>query len=924
MASALGVEYLFATATLAGAKGTLIAMLLGAIVAMMGSMALTGTAVWPKVRTAVFFPAAIGVGMLAGVGVAGRTDLMLGVFVAVMFAAVFVRRFGLPFFFYGFMGWMGYFFASFLHATLPMMPSLIAAVAVGTAWVLLLSITLLRTNPTRTLRRTVRAFDARARAVARAGAELLERAGAERDLDRARRVLRARQARLAEVALMVEGWSAEPGALPAGWSAPALRRRLIDAQQTIERLATSADALAASNTELAATAVPILVRLARRDDLAANRAAHALAEAAEAAEGRALTGWWPARHLSVAVLEFVALARAVGTPPEIEEIDEFEPAVSLAMGNLPGSPSVARDVPARGGRWNPLARLDMTTRQAIQVAVAGGLAILIGRELSATRYYWAVIAAFIMFTGTGTRSETFIKGANRVAGTLVGLVVAIWLAHLTAGHTAWVLVAIVASMFCGFYLVRISYGYMIFFITIMVGQLYSVLHEFSNGLLVLRLEETAIGAAVGFVVALVVVPLGTRDTVRAARNSVLTALADLLTAAGQRLGAESDDEEGADDAVPGLDGLTRGLDDRLRQLSLVAKPLTRPLVWGNSPPRTRHRLALYAATATHARELTIALRSRDGHTAGPGAACRALAAAATQLTETLPGRRQPAAVQPLTDADTALFAEGAVAPGARATDPVIQPLIHLQHLLRELAVPGQPPESGTEPQHIAVAARATTSPVPVTEDSGVALPPVAASGDGVAMLTGTIATPEGTPISTALLVLLDATGRPAARTRSDEHGRYRIDECRQGRYIAAVTAAGHQATAARVTLLADSVNRADLAIAADCAPTGRVCGTVRGPAAVGPLPEVALTVLDGSGTVIAHTRTDAKGHYRFPALPVGHYTVVASGYPPAVTTTRLRAGGDHDLPLTLPKPDYRANHYQPAQRRCDTQPIRLA
>ena len=160
MASALAVEFGFATLTDAGPTGTLIAMLLGAVVAMMGSMALTGTGAWRKARTAVFFPVALGLGMVAGVAVAGRTDLMLGIFVVVMFVAVFVRRFGLPFFFYGFMCWMGYFFASFLHATLSMLPTLLADVTLASAWVLLLSITVLRTNPARTLRRTATRFPA--------------------------------------------------------------------------------------------------------------------------------------------------------------------------------------------------------------------------------------------------------------------------------------------------------------------------------------------------------------------------------------------------------------------------------------------------------------------------------------------------------------------------------------------------------------------------------------------------------------------------------------------------------------------------------------------------------------------------------------------------------------------------------------------
>ena len=161
----------------------------------------------------------------------------------------------------------------------------------------------------------------------------------------------------------------------------------------------------------------------------------------------------------------------------------------MMMGDLPGSPSVAAEVAPRAHRWNPLGRLDLTTRQAVQVAIAGGLAILLGSGLSTTRYYWAVIAAFVAFAGTSTRSETFIKAGNRVLGTLVGLFAAIWLAELTRGSTALVLVVILASVFLGFYLLRVSYAFMIFFITIMVAQLYSVLNEFSDGLLVLRLED---------------------------------------------------------------------------------------------------------------------------------------------------------------------------------------------------------------------------------------------------------------------------------------------------------------------------------------------------------------------------------------------------------------------------------------------------
>ena len=885
VASTLVIESGYAAVTHANAMGSLIAMLLGAVLAMMGSMALTGTGVWRKVRTAVFFPVALGTGMAGGAAVGNRTDLMLAVFVPVMCVAVFVRRFGVAFFFYGFMCWMGYFFASFLHATMAMLPSLLGAAAVATAWILLLSVSVLRTNPARTLRRTVNAFGARARALVRACADMLAGADAEpRQRERLRRRLHVQQVRLAEAALMVEAWSADPGADPANGSAAELRRRLIDAQHLLDRLVAASDALVSAgaepaDVELAAAAARVADRLARRDDAAANRAAYELAEAAErtapaGSAGEGSGGWWPARHFATAALEFVALARTVSDTRQAEPrtadddaADEFEPVVDLAMGNLPGSAAMAGELPARGSGWNPLARLELVVRQAIQAALAGGLAILAGSLLSPTRYYWAVIAAFVMFAGTATRSETFIKGANRVAGTLVGLFASIGLAELTAGHTSWVLVVIVGCVFCGLYLIRVSYAYMIFFITIMLGQLYSVLHLFSPGLLVLRLEETAIGAAIGFGVALVVTPLSTRETVRVARNNLLDALTDLLNAATDILGS------GHPVAAPDLDALSRTLDDRLRQLALVAKPLTRPLLVGNSPRRTRHRLILYGALVTYARELAVGLRSPVSVPAAAGAgaiaACHALATAVTRLAEASPGDRQPAAGEPLARTDAALFGYAPVTPGIRSTDPVLRPLIHLEYLLHELtAGPAQP---GERPP---------------------ATPPDDVGADGaVGALAGRFTAPDGAPIGNGLLLLLDAAGQPADRAVSDGDGRYRLTTgCPAGRYVAVVIAPGYRPAAARVHVAPAPARDTDFTLVPAPRSTSTITGTVYGPAPTGPLPHAALAVLDDTDRVIARTDTDHQGRYRVAGLPAGRLTIVALDHPASATPIHLDRG----------------------------------
>lgn len=709
MSTALGVEYAFGRLTHAGPRGILVAMLLGTVIAMMGSMALTGPRVWPKVRTAVFFPVAIGGGMLPAIAVTGHDDWMLVVFVAVMYLAVFIRRFGMAYFFYGFMVWMGYFFAVFLRATPSDLPPLLTSVAVSSAWVLLLSVTVLRTNPRRKLRRVRRAFDARARAVARVCADLLQADPDDaRAQARTRRTLHSRQLRLAEAALIIEGWSSEPGALPPGWSAPALRRRLLDAHVAVDKLAVSAESLVLGRGRLAAEAARIAGDLARRDDRTAGQRARALLALDQVTAGPGLADGPGqdcfAQHLAAAALEFTALVAQADAPPdslpgEHGDTEEFSPAVTLALGLLPGSPSVADEVAARGG-WNPLSRMSLTSRQAVQVAVAGALAIVLGRQVSETRYYWAVIAAFIAFTGTATRSETFIKAGNRVLGTLLGLGAGVGLVHVTAGHTMWVLVAVVASMTCGFYVVNVSYAGMIFFVTIMVAQLYSVLHEFSPGLLVLRLEETAVGAAVGVAVALLVLPTSTRDTVRAARRQYFNALADLLGATATRLGGEpfapvapvvpgTDEKEPDEEEPADLEELIRALDLRLRQLALVARPLTRslgrPLIWRNDPRVVRHRLTLHADLNRQIRALAMAGRRAPDRVAErePVEACAALADAATALAEAVPhsGRPDDPVARPLATAERLLLAR-------RPTDSagLLPMLTRMRWLLNELAV----------------------------------------------------------------------------------------------------------------------------------------------------------------------------------------------------------------------------------------------
>ncbi|NEA44713.1 FUSC family protein, partial [Streptomyces sp. SID11385] len=173
MAGALGIEYVYARLAGAAPQDMIVHMIIGTVIAMLGSNALAGPSAVTNLRIAAFFPVALFAGLLPGIAVAGHEVAMLAGFVVVMFAAVYVRRFGLAFFFYGFMGWMGYFFAAFLHPQVSQLPGLLVAVLLATVWVTGLCLALLRNRAGNALRHARAAFGARARAVSRTAAALL-------------------------------------------------------------------------------------------------------------------------------------------------------------------------------------------------------------------------------------------------------------------------------------------------------------------------------------------------------------------------------------------------------------------------------------------------------------------------------------------------------------------------------------------------------------------------------------------------------------------------------------------------------------------------------------------------------------------------------------------------------------------------------
>ena len=239
--------------------------------------------------------------------------------------------------------------------------------------------------------------------------------------------------------------------------------------------------------------------------------------------------------------------------------------------------------------------LRQTTRQAIQVTVAASLAIVVGELVSPSRWFWAVIAAFVIFAGTNSWGETLTKGWQRLLGTLLGVPAGMLVATLFAGDKTGSLAAIFVCLFCAFYFMTVTYSLMTFWITTMLALLYGLLGEFSFGVLLLRIEETAIGAVIGVAVAILVLPTNTRTAIRDETREFLTNLSALIEISTETMFGGDETASPTEQA--------RELDRNLQQFRVTAKPMLAGVAGLASRRSIRRGLRLFSACDRYGRSL---------------------------------------------------------------------------------------------------------------------------------------------------------------------------------------------------------------------------------------------------------------------------------------------------------------------------------
>ncbi|MEU6476761.1 FUSC family protein [Streptomyces sp. NPDC047017] len=545
-------------------------------------------------------------------------------FVALIFCAVYSRRFGDRGNALGLIGFQIYFMSLFVGATVHTLPGLYGVIAVAFGSSALLRFAIVYETPAGILQRLREAFRVRLAQLVAAHLELLDAGPGE--VDKVLGTVRERTARLHETAMMIQSRLEEGASDPS--VARLVQRRIAGAEISAERLgllvlnARSSERADTLTLHLPGAPLPtgghLPVREAATDVLRRDLAALGLLALRPVGEGggtamahvrNRLLGYRdeenlppasPAvqdvfRGIGEATRAVLGLRLALGAAQDDESDDA--PATVRSREELDAEDAAIEgaEEAERAEEEVPTGLRRPTTRAAVQVALGSTLAIVGGEFLSSQRWYWAVLTCWIVFINTSSTGEILVKGYRRLLGTVLGVVAGIVLAGLVGPHTWTALALVLLFVFAMFYTAPLSYTLMSFFVTAALGLLYTLLHTYSLAVLVLRVEETALGAACGIIAAAVVLPVRTDRRTDELLVTVLERLADVTGAAVDQLSGGPQND---------LLDQARDLDQALSDLRAAVQPLTHPI----TPLRARRNtaeylLALLETCAYHARSL---------------------------------------------------------------------------------------------------------------------------------------------------------------------------------------------------------------------------------------------------------------------------------------------------------------------------------
>ncbi|MFC9254396.1 FUSC family protein [Amycolatopsis thailandensis] len=506
------------------------------------------------------------------------------VFVLLIFVAVYAQRFGSRGIALGSLSFFLFFFAMFLQTHLKQVPALLLALTIGIAANAVVRFVLVRRHTDAEFLRIRRAFRARLAAVVRAAEDHLAVGGSERT----RKRLRTTNSRMHESVLLIEDTAPE---VTGADSANRLRRRAIEVELAVQWLTITVQRTCAE--DLDEDVRDDLIARMRRFRSLIERDPRELPLISETEEFSKMLveGSRIDEHAAPGDGVRRALAELALADVRAQRVAEHDVSAVLDAADDPEDPEEKSSAFA----------YDNQTRSAIQAVVGGGLAVLGGELVSSQRWYWAVLTVFVVFIGSSTAGATFVKGVRRLGGTLIGIVGGLALALLVSGSAPATLTLILVCVFGMVYMARVSQVIMAFFITSMLGLLYSLLGTFSIEVLWIRVAETAVGAAAGVLAAVVIVPVRTRAVMLDDVSALLDELDEFVEkTAGLLSGAEN---------VSVIEK-SRDLDRAVDKVRTTIEPLTHPVNLSSRRDYGWHVLTTVETIAFRARH--VAARSQAG------------------------------------------------------------------------------------------------------------------------------------------------------------------------------------------------------------------------------------------------------------------------------------------------------------------------